>query len=41
LKVKPTDGVTFSAVAFGLLRAALLACYIPPQSDQVDPLAAL
>ena len=40
--VQPTDLLTFSAVSFCLLVAALLACYLPARrATKVDPLTAL
>jgi putative ABC transport system permease protein len=40
--VQPTDLLTFSAVSFCLLVAALLACYLPARrATKVDPLMAL
>jgi putative ABC transport system permease protein len=40
--VEPTDLLTFGAVSFCLLLAALLACYLPARrATKVDPLVAL
>jgi putative ABC transport system permease protein len=41
-EVSPTDPATFGAVAFGVILATLLACYIPARrAAKVDPLVAL